>query len=222
MQVTEKLSTTSEETVDGYGWALRLINAWNPLSAGYVPELALIGTHNGENREFDARAAGYVSQILLAARNDGVNLRLTSAYRSIVRQEENFIGWYNRLINQGYSPERAFELTAMEIAVPGTSEHNAGLAIDFNYTIDTEHLFDQTAEFLWLNTHAYKYGFILRYPEGKAHITGINYEPWHWRFVGVENAARIYKSGLTLEEFIGECRGDDSVFESFRQQIISR
>jgi len=207
---------------DNYNWALQLINSRNPLPAGYIPELAWIGSYNGSNREFDARAANYVLLLLQAARDDGVNLLLTSSYRRVVRQDENFRDWFQMLVTQGYSRERAFEMTAREIAVPGTSEHNAGLAVDFNYRTDTEHTFDRTAEFAWLRDNAHRFGFILRYPNGKTHITGISYEPWHWRFVGVENAAKIRESGLTLEEYVGVCAGDDSVVTAFRQQLISR
>lgn len=85
-------------------------------------------------------------------------------------------------------------------ARPGHSEHQTGLAFDINYADDR---FKGTPEASWLAENAYKYGFILRYPEGKEPITGYMFEPWHYRYVGVENAAKIYASGLTLEEYFG-------------------
>ena len=85
-------------------------------------------------------------------------------------------------------------------ARPGYSEHQTGLAFDINYA---DSRFEGTDQAIWLAENAYKYGFILRYPEGKEHITGYMYEPWHYRYIGVENAAKIFASGLTLEEYYG-------------------
>jgi D-alanyl-D-alanine carboxypeptidase len=164
-------------------WALWLINALNPLPIGYVPDLTSIGSYNGDNREFDSRAAPYAIQMINAASNDGISLEIVSSYRRIARQEENFRGQFNNLVNQGYSREKAFEMTASEYAIPVTSEHNAGLAIDFNLTGSPhtliEESFDQTSAFQWLGENAHKYGFVLRYPKNTMHITGIVYEPWH-------------------------------------------
>jgi D-alanyl-D-alanine carboxypeptidase len=114
-------------------------------------------------------------------------------------------------------------MTASEYAIPGTSEHNAGLAIDFNLT-DSPHTlieesFDQTSAFCWLSENAQNYGFILRYPKNTIHITGIVYEPWHFRFVGVYHAQQIYISGLTLEEYIGVCADDDSAVNAWKRQL---
>lgn len=85
-------------------------------------------------------------------------------------------------------------------ARPGYSEHQTGLAFDINYA---DYRFKNTSEAKWLAANAYKYGFILRYPEGKESITGYMYEPWHYRYVGVESAKKIFDSGLTLEEYFG-------------------
>lgn len=151
-----------------------------------------------------------------AARNDGIRLRINSAYRSVSLQQTNFEKYYNNLINRGYTKERAFNLTAERIAIPRTSEHNAGLALDIGRS-STD--FDKTAEFRWLSDNSYKYGFIMRYPADKVHITGIVYEPWHYRFVGLYHAEKIYNSGLTLEEYIGICAEDDTVADAFRQSF---
>ena len=91
-------------------------------------------------------------------------------------------------------------MAATIILPPGTSEHNAGLAMDI---CSLEQSFDKTAEFRWLNEHAADYGFILRYTEEKQDVTKKIYEPWHWRYVGVENAKAIKASGKCLEEYLG-------------------
>jgi D-alanyl-D-alanine carboxypeptidase len=202
-------------------WALWLIGPKDPFPEGYIPELSSIGAWsvNGEERKFDSRAAEYAVNMIEAARQKGLLLDPASSYRRISTQEENFKNWFNGYIAEGYSPEEAFAKTAEIIAIPRTSEHNAGLAIDFD---PPETWFDQKPEFEWLSQNAHKYGFILRYPKNTIDITGISYEPWHWRFVGIYHAEKIHSSGLTLEEYIGESAEDDSVVAAFRQQIIQR
>ncbi|MCL1866398.1 MAG: M15 family metallopeptidase, partial [Oscillospiraceae bacterium] len=128
----------------------------------------------------------------------------------------NFRNDFNNNVAKGYSKEEAFRMTASEIAVPGTSEHNMGLAIDFNSIHED---FDRTEAYRWLTINAHKYGFILRYPKDKTDITAISYEPWHWRFVGLGNASDILRSGLTLEEYVGTCAGDTSAVEAWKRQL---
>jgi D-alanyl-D-alanine carboxypeptidase len=198
-------------------WALWLINANNPLPAGYAPNLTSIGSHNGENRVLDSRAAAYAVLMIEAAKNDGISLHIVSSYRRIERQENNFRNYFNSLVSQGHSREQAFDITASQIAVPGTSEHNAGLAIDFNLIRES---FDQTKEFRWLRDNSWKYGFILRYPKDTTDITGIIYEPWHFRFVGLYHAEKVVHQGITLEEYIGRCAGDASVAAAWRAQLV--
>ena len=200
-------------------WALWLINSKNPHPADYVPALSLIGSYNGSERYIDNRAAEYALLMTMAARIDGVTLTPVSAYRSVSLQTSNFEGAYREYVAAGHSPERAFELTASEIAVPGTSEHNAGLAIDFNLIGES---FESSAAFKWLSANAQEFGFILRYPSGKTDITGIMYEPWHWRFIGVYHAKAMHGSGLTLEEYIGSCRGDVSVVNAFKTKLTGQ
>jgi D-alanyl-D-alanine carboxypeptidase len=197
-------------------WALWLINAKNPLPDGYLPDLVSIGSYNGDNRELDSRAAPYAIRMMQAAANDGISLVPVSAYRRITTQENNFRAAFNELVNQGLPREQAFEETASVYAVPGTSEHNAGVAIDFNSLSES---FDQTDAFNWLISRAHEFGFIARYPKGTTHITGIIYEPWHWRFVGVEHAVNIREARVTLEEYIGGCRNDDSAVTAWKIQL---
>jgi len=186
---------------------------------GSSPNLTLIGTYNSQNRYLDSRAAPFALLMMEAARNDGITLTLVSTFRSIERQTINFLSRYENAISRGLSPDAAFDYTASMIAIPGTSEHNAGVAIDFNW-IDER--FDQTETFRWLRDNAHNFGFILRYPRNTTHITGIIYEPWHFRFVGLYHAAKIHESGLTLEEYMGVCAGDNSVVAAFRNQTINR
>ncbi|MCL2037064.1 MAG: M15 family metallopeptidase [Oscillospiraceae bacterium] len=209
--------TIRESEIDNE-WALWLINGKNPLPQGYQPELASIGSwsENGQNRYLDSRVAPYALQMMSAASEAGLFLDPASAYRNISTQETNFRNEFNNWLKKGYSRQEAFDLTMRVIAAPGTSEHNAGLSIDFT---PYETRFEQKPEFAWLLENAHKYGFILRYPKYSVDITGISYEPWHWRFVGVYHAGKIRESELTLEEYIGICAGDESVVRSWRTEL---
>jgi len=216
--VTQEEVTEAADVIDNE-WALFLVNAENPLPADFTPDLVSIGTYNGADRKFDSRAAEYAKSMIKAAKSDGVTLTLVSSYRTVEKQTENFRNFYNSMLNAGHSREEAFALTMEQIAVPTTSEHNAGLAIDFN---SIEESFDQTAEYRWLREHAHEYGFIFRYPKDAIGITGIIYEPWHFRFVGMYHAAKIRESGLTLEEYIGTSAGDNSAVEAFKEEMMSQ
>ena len=195
------------EPEDMYDWAFFLINGEHLLPEGYTPEL---GNVTGDFY-LDVRCAVYAVEMLEAALRDGIELRVVSAYRSWERQNENFDKYVRRLMREkNYSQERAVAVTATQIARPGASEHNAGLALDiismdwFIHNDDYTRDFDQTPEFAWLSGNSWRFGFILRYPDGKEDITGFIYEPWHYRFVGHDKAEQIYYSGLTLEEFMQE------------------
>ena len=126
-----------------------------------------------------------------AAAKDGINLFIASGFRSYSSQTS--IYW-------NYVAKRGMETADTFSARPGHSEHQTGLAMDLNSISD---YFGETAEGMWLAAHAHEYGFILRYPRGKSDITGYKYEPWHFRYIGVDMAKEVYESGLTLEEFLG-------------------
>ena len=126
-----------------------------------------------------------------AAVKDGINLFIVSGFRSYSSQTA--IYW-------NYVEKRGMETADTFSARPGHSEHQTGLAMDLNSISD---YFGETAEGIWLAGHAHEYGFILRYPRGKSDITGYKYEPWHFRYIGVDMAKEVYESGLTLEEFLG-------------------
>lgn len=177
-------------------WKLILVNIDNALPENYKIELEEVDQY----RKFDARAIQELKQMVEAERKSGASgLWVQSAYRSIDSQTKVFNEQVKEYINQGKTKEEAEKLTLKIINKPGTSEHNLGLAVDFNYA---NYDFEETTAFKWLKENAEKYGFILRYPKDKVEITKVDYEPWHWRYVGVENAKKINQLGLCLEEYI--------------------
>ncbi|MCL2697246.1 MAG: M15 family metallopeptidase [Oscillospiraceae bacterium] len=197
-----------EESMYSY-WAFILINNENPLPAYYEPELEVIDFTSTREFYLDKRAAPFAIEMLSAAESDSIALRVVSAYRSHQRQLENFNNYVARLIAEhDMGEEEAALLTSSQIAQPGASEHNAGLAIDilstdwFLHNDDVTEEFERTPEFRWLAENSWKYGFILRYPKGKEDVTGFIYEPWHFRYVGTALAEQIVNSGLTLDEYI--------------------
>lgn len=139
-----------------------------------------------------------------AAADAGVPLELVSAYRSISLQDRLFTRSVNSYINQGYTKQQAIEKANYARTFTGTSEHNTGLGFDIlqkgSYYLTSQ--FENTAQFKWLMENAENYGFILRYQKDKIDITGIMYEPWHFRYVGVEHAKKINELGMCLEEYI--------------------
>jgi len=147
----------------------------------------------------DYRVTPYFEAMMTAAKKAGITLNPYSAYRSYEHQKTNLENFTRQFQAQGYSRAAAEKKAQAQILPPGTSEHNLGLAVDINGTSTP---FEKTKAFAWLQQHAHEYGFILRYPKGKEAVTGIVYEPWHWRFVGTALAPKIRESGLTLEEYL--------------------
>lgn len=172
------------------------MDATRELPAGYAPALDEIFS---TGHYLDSRVTPYYEAMYRAARQAGVTLTPYSAYRSVARQKISLDSLVNAFIAEGYSREKAQAMAEKEILPPGTSEHNLGLCVDI---IDTYTGFEHTKAFRWLQAHAHEYGFILRYPKGKEAVTGIFYEPWHWRFVGTALAVKVRASGLTLEEYL--------------------
>ena len=187
-------------------WQLRLVNAANPLPDDFEPETSNIAGY--EHRPFDMRAADWLEKMLHDAEQEGCKLYLVSGYRSIGRQRALFQIKTEELMQQGLSAQQAEEEAARWVARPGTSEHNLGLAADIVsadwYTThnDLTEDFEQTPAFAWLKANCAEYGFILRYPKEKEAVTGISYEPWHYRYVGQEAAKQIMLTGITLEEYL--------------------
>ena len=194
-------ATPSMPAFDRTDWRLRLVNANYELPADFAVETADV-----EGYLFDARAADALQSMLDGGRAAGVDLILTSAYRTYDYQQGLFQNKVQRVMaERGISQAEAEPIAAEEVARPGMSEHCLGLAVDIitsDYTT-LDYGFAQTDAAKWLYEHCAEYGFILRYPEDKTDITGIIYEPWHFRYVGEEAAAYIMENGLTLEEFLG-------------------
>ncbi len=194
-----------DENIDNK-WAMFLVNKKNPLPMDYDSRIETTMIFKSWREYFmDSRAASYLEDMLAAAKEDGVDLLVVSAYRTIEYQQQNFDNSVqDRIDNRGMTYDEAYADTLAEVALPGESEHNAGLALDImseEYTSMDDDGFEDTEAFSWLDKNAHKYGFILRYPKGKQEITGIIYEPWHYRFVGVYYANEIKESGLCLEEY---------------------
>lgn len=177
-------------------WRLMLVNYENLIPDDYEVKLANIDNI----RQFDSRAIEYLNNMLLDMKK--VNVKdgwVQSAYRSVESQKEVFDEQVNEYVSQGKTKAEAEEMTLKIINKPGTSEHNLGLAVDFNYV---NYDFEKTKAFNWLKENAENYGFILRYPKAKEDITKVDYEPWHWRYVGIENAKDINAKDMCLEEYI--------------------
>lgn len=187
-------------------WELLLANPDNPLPEDFEVDTTVVQG----SFEMDVRVADAMKQMIADAKEDGVDLMVCSAYRSISRQQELFDAEVQVQMSSGKTREEAEALTATMIAVPGTSEHHTGLAADIvtptHQNLDAE--FADTAAGKWLQEHAVEYGFILRYPEDKQDITKIIYESWHYRYVGVEHAKAITENGLCLEEYLEQLRGE--------------
>lgn len=181
-------------------WNLILVNRDYILPDGYVPELEPCIADDPDSLKLDYRVAPYYNEMYQAALEDGVELTPVSGYRSVERQTRNFENKIQKYMDDGYSKTEATQMAATIILPPGTSEHNAGLAMDICSLYES---FEDTEEFEWLMENAADYGFILRYPEDKQDITKIIYEPWHWRYVGVEAAKEMKASGQCLEEYLG-------------------
>ncbi len=181
-------------------WSLILINKKHHIPDDYEFELETI---RGQIKS-DVRVIPYVLELVSGAKRDGVTVQICSPYRSDDKQEVLFKKKQKQYMRKGYSEEEAYELASQTIAIPGTSEHQVGLAFDF-ISDDYKMLdagFAETKAGKWLKEHAAEYGFILRYPLGKESITEIEFEPWHYRYVGIPAAKEIMKSGLCLEEYV--------------------
>lgn len=185
---------------------LILANKETPLGESYSPD-DLVTVECRTNKTMylrnDAERALYAMMLHMKA--DGINdVFVTSAYRTYSYQAGLFDKYVGNHMSEGMTREEAEQAALEYSAKPGTSEHQTGLCIDFmtNDMRDLDETFEDTDAFRWLSQNAYKYGFILRYPQDKVETTGYKYEPWHYRFVGRTTATEIYNSGLCLEEYL--------------------
>lgn len=175
-----------------------------PLDKNYRPAICCV--ENGYRLE--KTASFYAKKMLRWARQEGIAVEISSAYRSPQYQQKLIDKDIEMYIKKGMSREDATKETLRFLALPYTSEHNAGLALDLTdfYENELTEDFNKTETYMWLCENAHLFGFIERYQKGKESITGIAYEPWHYRFVGLLHAEKIMKSGITLEEYIEKRR----------------
>lgn len=198
-EVVYENCTPTAEALAAYGsvpdvdlneWYLILANPEHPIADYAPPQLVTI-----EQQQFDSRIADPLNAFVADARAEGLSVYLSSAYRSYADQQYLF----NRKIGQGYSPDDAARI----VARPGTSEHQTGLTCDITdryYELKDSSL-ENTAMYIWMSEHCQEYGFIVRYAKDKEDITGYIYEPWHFRYVGVEVATFMKDNNLCFEEF---------------------
>ena len=185
-------------------WNLLLVNDWNPLPAGYDSDVSFSTVSGG--KQVDSRIIDAVNRML----NDAAayDLAVVSAYRP--KEEQDVLYWrkVKQYTDKGYSDLEAQKVGGTIVKRPGFSEHNCGLAMDVggsgDYTL--EQTFANTPAYAWLMEHCADYGFILRFPEGKEDITGVIYEPWHYRYVGEEAARYIMDNDMCLEEYLAQVK----------------
>ena len=181
-----------------------LVNHTNKMPDNYTFDTKECGSSTAVNKTLQTVACDAFLKMQKAAAADGVTVWMQSGYRSVKYQTNLYEKKTQYYRNKGYDEATAKEKAAAIVNPPGYSEHNCGLAADLNSPEHTglDEGFENTAAFRWLCEHAGEYGFILRYPKGAEDKTEITYEPWHWRYVGTENAARINASGLCFEDYI--------------------
>lgn len=191
---------TKKEITD---WRITLANYENILPEDFKVELANID----DTKQFDARAMEYLNKMMNDMRKSGIaNVWVQSAYRSVARQKELYDNSVQKYLKQGKTQEEAEKLTEEYINKPGASDHNLGLAVDFN---NVDNNFEDLKAFKWLKENAENYGFILRYPKDKENVTKIEYESWHWRFVGEEHAKKMNDLNMCLEEYVEYLQNED-------------
>ena len=198
---TSTSADPSPSTSDELPWYLTLVNPSHSLPENFSVELSQIGN---TRLSIDSRAYQALRDMINGCRDAGLQPYICSAYRTQETQEKLFQNKVNEFKALGYDDASATQAAGRIVAVPGTSEHQLGLAVDI---VDTTYqLLDEgqenTAVQKWLMEHCWEYGFILRYPNDKGAITQIIYEPWHYRYVGLEDAKAITESGLCLEEYL--------------------
>lgn len=181
-----------------------LVNHTSKMPDDYTFDTKECGSATAVNKTLQTAACDAFLSMQKAAAADGVTVWMQSGYRSVKYQTSLYERKTKYYLDKGYDNATAKEKAAAVVNPPGYSEHNCGLAADLNSPEHTglDEGFEKTAAFRWLCEHAGDYGFILRYPKDAEDKTEIIYEPWHWRYVGVENAAKINASGLCFEEYI--------------------
>lgn len=192
----QEIDTRDVNTENIDDWEILLVNADNPIPKGYSVELSNIDSI----RKFDSRAIDDLINLMEDCRTKtGSSIWAQSTYRERSTQKKLFNDEIKQYIDEGKSRAEAERLANFSVAAPGTSEHETGLAVDFNH-VNME--FENSPAFEWLIENSYKYGFILRYPKDKQSITRMAYEPWHFRYVGKHHAKMMKSNNFCLEEYI--------------------
>lgn len=213
-----KENVAEEKVINSYitDWNLILVNKQNPIPEQYNVQTVTIE----EKWKVDVRIKEAIEQMLLDARKQGLDPIICSAYRTPEYQKNLFNNKIKEYKRKGYSQQVAEEKAALWVTIPGTSEHELGLSVDI---VDRKYqILDEKQETTqvqkWLMEHCYEYGFILRYPTDKKEITKINYEPWHYRYVGIKDAMIIKEKGYCLEEYI-EFLKENNIKNNTEEQI---
>ncbi len=180
-------------------WYLLLVNRTHPLPDGYQEQLELTELSNGQL--VDSRIYPSLQAMFDAMRADGIYPVVASGFRTAEKQQSLMDEKIASLEAEGLSAPEAQKEAETWVAIPGTSEHQLGSAVDIN--ADGIHSAGYQV-YEWLDEHAHEYGFIHRYPSDKTKITGISNEPWHYRYVGTDAAEEIHRRGICLEEYLGE------------------
>lgn len=183
---------TEMDEITNYDEVDALVNKYHKLPSNYEAKdlVTLSKTYSSRGHKIKKAASEPLMKMIDAARADGLNLLVISGYRT----ERTQRGLFNNSVKR-----HGMDHALIYSAKPGHSEHQLGLAVDLN---STEESFDQTKEYKWLKANSYKYGFIERYPKGKEFITGYGYEPWHYRYLGVDLATKVYTENVTYEEYL--------------------
>lgn len=193
---------TQEPPVNVDDELLTVVNPWNPLPEDWVSDLVTLS----DGRRVDSQCYEAFEEMMAACRDAGYAPFLCSAYRTQETQQSLYDNKVQRLMNSGMGEEEAKVEAAKAVAIPGTSEHQLGLAVDI-VDANMQDLTDEqenTETQKWLMANSWRYGFIHRYPNDKTDITGIIYEPWHYRYVGKAAAQDIFNRDITLEEYVGK------------------
>ena len=190
--------STDDNTTTSSDWCLLLVNSTHPLADDYSVDLTEL--RNGQS--VDTRILSDLQEMFDAARSEDIYPIVSDAYRTREDQQTLMDDVIQNYEDEGYSSEEASSKAEQVIAKPGTSEHETGLAIDIAGDDDYDQDTDSVLE--WMNSNAYKYGFILRYPSGKESVTGAEAENDHYRYVGIEAAKVIHDQGICLEEYLSQ------------------
>ena len=180
-------------------WRLILVNDWNAISSDYEKSITLAAVGS---QKVDSRILADLNAMLTAGKAHGIGVQ--SGYRPYQQQSTLYWRQVNKFLGQGHDNTKAQTIAGTIVKRPGYSEHNCGLAVDLggsgNFKLEED--FADTPAYRWLIEHCADYGFVLRFPKGKEAVTGVIYEPWHYRYVGKEAAAYIMQNGLCFEEYL--------------------